>query len=156
MNFWSVTMVRLWITVLSALGFCAVKAHAWQSDNGGGTFTNPPLYADYPDPDIIRVGGDFYFATTTFVNSPGLTILHSLDLVNWEIVSHVILRLEGRGQYDLKNGGDYRRGVFAPSLRFFQWHVLRCHDAGESKHPCLLFQRHSRAVVISRVGSASV
>jgi beta-xylosidase len=44
---------------------------AWQSDNGDGTFTNPPLYADYPDPDIIRVGQDFYFATTTFVNSPG-------------------------------------------------------------------------------------
>lgn len=104
--------------VLCTLGFCLSGAHAWQADNGDGTFTNPPLYADYPDPDIIRVGEDFYFATTTFVNSPGLTILHSLDLVNWEIVSHVFPRLDGREQYDLKNGGDYRRGVFAPSLRF--------------------------------------
>jgi beta-xylosidase len=104
--------------VLGALAFCGVSAQAWQSDNGDGTFTNPPLYADYPDPDIIRVGGDFYFATTTFVNSPGLTILHSQDLVNWEIVSHVIPRLEGREQYDLKNGTAYRAGIFAPSLRF--------------------------------------
>ena len=79
---------------------------------------NPPLYADYPDPDIIRVGEDFYFATTTFANSPGLTILHSQDLVNWEIVSHVVPRLEGREEYDLKNGGSYRKGVFAPSLRY--------------------------------------
>lgn len=92
-------------------------AQAWQSDNGDGTFTNPPLHADYPDPDIIRVGEDFYFATTTFANSPGLRILHSKDLVNWEIISHVVDRLEGREQYDLKNGNAYRSGVFAPSIR---------------------------------------
>lgn len=91
---------------------------AWRSDNGDGNFTNPPLYADYPDPDIIRVGEDFYFATTTFVNSPGLRILHSQDLINWEIVSHVIPRLDGREQYDMKNGTAYRSGVFAPSLRY--------------------------------------
>jgi beta-xylosidase len=95
-----------------------LNTRAWNSDNHDGTFTNPPLYADYPDPDIIRVGEDFFLATTTFVNSPGLTILHSRDLVNWEIVSHVIPRLDGRPQYDLKDGSAYRSGVFAPSLRF--------------------------------------
>ncbi len=107
--------------ILLTLGLCVagvVSAPAWQSDNGDGTFTNPPLYADYPDPDIIRVGEDYYFATTTFANSPGLTILHSLDLVNWEIVSHVVPRLDGREQYDLKNGSAYRAGIFAPSLRY--------------------------------------
>jgi beta-xylosidase len=77
-----------------------------------------PCYADYPDPDIIRVGDDFYFATTTFVNTPGLTILHSQDLVNWEIVSHVVPRLDGRTQYDLKDGNAYRAGLFASSLRY--------------------------------------
>ena len=106
--------VTLW-----ALGLCVASgfsALAWHFDNGDGTFTNPMLYADYPDPDIIRVGDDFYSATTTFVNVPGLTLLHSQDLVNWEIVSHVILRLEGHPQYDLKGGSTYRAGVFAPSL----------------------------------------
>ena len=79
--------VALW-----ALGLCLAggfSALAWQSDNGDGTFTNSVLYTDYPDPDIIRGGDDFYFATTTFVNVPDPTILHSQDLVNWEIVSHV-------------------------------------------------------------------
>lgn len=112
-----------WSLIASAamLTFCLSSAsvYGWQSDNGDGTFTNPPLYADFPDPDIIRVGKDFYFATTTFVNVPGLTILHSQDLVNWQYVSHVIERLEGREQYDLKNGSAYRSGVFAPSLRYY-------------------------------------
>jgi beta-xylosidase len=107
------------MVAMLALFFPGVlHTRAWVSDNGDGTFTNPPLYADYPDPDIIRVGNDFYFATTTFVNSPGLTILHSRDLVNWELVAHVIPRLDGRPQYDLKDGGAYRAGIFAPSLRY--------------------------------------
>src|SRR6516225_11427136 len=93
------------VAVPCVLGLRVPSALAWQSDNGDGTFTNPPLYADFPDPDIIRVGDDFYFVTTTFVNSPGITILHSKDLVNWEYVSHVIPRLDGNEQYDLKNGG---------------------------------------------------
>lgn len=91
-----------WILFLStvSLVLCSVSlpTYGWQSDKGDGTFTNPPLYADFPDPDIIRVVNDFYFATTTFMNVPGLAILHSLDLVNWEYVSHVIGPLEGREQ----------------------------------------------------------
>lgn len=94
------------------------SAQAWQSDRGNGTYANPPLYADYPDPDIIRVGQDFYFITTTFANVPGLTIMTSRDLVNWRFVGHVIDRLEGLPQYDLKDGGAYRKGIFAPSLRY--------------------------------------
>ena len=95
-----------------------VQAQVWRSDSGQGTYHNPPLYADYPDPDIIRVGGVFYFASTTFVNAPGLTILRSSDLVNWDIAGHVMPRLLGNPKYDLSGGGDYRRGVFAPSLRY--------------------------------------
>lgn len=104
--------------ILLLLGGFPGALKAWQSDQGDGTFLNPPLYADYPDPDIIRVGDDFYFATTTFANSPGLRILHSRDLVNWEIVGHVIPRLDGRKEYDLDDGAAYRSGIFAPSLRY--------------------------------------
>jgi beta-xylosidase len=53
-------------------------------DNGDGTFNNPVLPADYRDPDVIRVGSDYYMITSTFWMSPGITILHSNDLVNWE------------------------------------------------------------------------
>ena len=63
-------------------------AFAWQSDNGNGTFNNPVMYADYPDPSMIRVGNYFYLATSTFVNVPGLVISRSEDMVNWEIVGH--------------------------------------------------------------------
>ncbi|MFG6413336.1 glycoside hydrolase 43 family protein [Roseateles sp. DC23W] len=113
------TATRL-AAALCAAGLCLASppAPAWQSDNGDGSYTNPPLNADYPDPDIIRVGEDFYFATTTFANSPGLRILHSRDLVNWRIAGHVLPRLEGGPAFDLKGGSVYRRGVFAPSLRF--------------------------------------
>jgi beta-xylosidase len=103
----------LWLALPASPGMASMDAAT------SSLFTNPPLYADYPDPDIIRVGEDFYFATTTFVNSPGLTILHSLDLVNWEIVSHAIPRLDGREQYDMVNGTAYRSGIFAPSLRYY-------------------------------------
>ncbi len=92
-------------------------AQVWRSDQGDGSFRNPVLFADYPDPDIIRVGRDYYFATTTFANVPGITILHSRDLVNWTIASHLVDRLDGRPQYDLEGGNAYRKGLYASSLR---------------------------------------
>lgn len=87
-------------------------------DQGDGTYLNPPLYADYPDPDIIRVGDDFYLVSSTFVNSPGLRVLHSQDLVNWEFVSQVVSELDGGDNYYLKGGTAYRQGVWAPSIRY--------------------------------------
>ncbi|MDQ8184331.1 family 43 glycosylhydrolase [Pelagicoccus sp. SDUM812002] len=90
---------------------------AWQSDNGDGTFTNPVLYADYPDPDIIRAGDDFYMVSTTFVDSPGIRILRSQDLVNWEIADHVALEVDGGSSYNLDGGEAYRGGFWACSLR---------------------------------------
>ncbi|HTY85857.1 MAG TPA: glycoside hydrolase 43 family protein, partial [Candidatus Acidoferrum sp.] len=83
-------------------------------------YVNPPLYADYPDPDIIRVGNDFYFSTTTFIDVPGLTILHSQDLVHWEIVTHLVPQLTGSPNYNITNGvQNYGNGVFASSLRYY-------------------------------------
>ena len=64
---WKLFLLRAVLVVCLSVS----SAYGWQSDNGDGTFTNPPLYADFPDPDIIRVGSDFYFATTTFANVPG-------------------------------------------------------------------------------------
>jgi beta-xylosidase len=84
------------------------------------SYVNPPIYADYPDPDIIRVGNDFYFSTTTFIDVPGLTILHSRDLVHWEIVTRLIPQLTGSANYNITNGVQaYGNGVFASSLRYY-------------------------------------
>jgi beta-xylosidase len=88
--------------------------------NAGTYYVNPPIYADYPDPDIIRVGSDFYFSTTTFIDVPGLTILHSQDLVHWEIGTHLVPQLTGSQNYNITNGvQNYRNGVFASSLRYY-------------------------------------
>lgn len=55
----------------------------WVADQGDGTYKNPVLYADYSDPDVCRVGNDFYLTSSSFGCLPGLQVLHSQDLVNW-------------------------------------------------------------------------
>ncbi len=88
------------------------------SDNGDGTFTNPVLWSDCPDPDLIRVGDDYYLVTTTMHLMPGAPIMHSKDLVNWETVSYVFDRLEETPNYDMEQGTVYGRGQWATSLRY--------------------------------------
>ncbi|MFZ5986644.1 MAG: family 43 glycosylhydrolase [Bacillota bacterium] len=95
-----------------------VFVYAWQSDNGDGTFNNPPLYADYPDPSMIRVGDYFYLATSTFAGVPGLVILKSEDMVNWEIAGHCISSFTGNNAYNLEGGTKYGNGCFAPSIAY--------------------------------------
>jgi beta-xylosidase len=106
------------IPILCLLVIGAALFAEWQSDNGDGTFKNPPMYADYPDPSMIRVGNDFYLASSTFVNSPGLVIMHSQDLVNWEIAGHCISSLPSGGAYDMIGGVKYGNGCFAPGLAY--------------------------------------
>ena len=89
------------------------------SDNGDGTFTNPILWLDAPDPDVIRVGDYFYMVNTTMHMMPGAAILRSRDLVNWEIVSYVYDSLNIKEDYSLQNGKTvYGRGQWATSLRY--------------------------------------
>jgi len=115
-------LLLLHCTTLAGMAALAVpaitSAQVWRGDRGDGTYANPPLNADYPDPDIIRVGKDFYFASTTFANAPGLTLLHSRDLVNWDILSRLLPRLDGARTFDMAAGGSYRHGIYAPSLRY--------------------------------------
>ena len=69
-------------------------AQSWTADNGNGTYTNPLFYDEFSDPDILRVGDDYYLAGTTMHSVPGLVILHSKDLVNWEKVSYCFDRFD--------------------------------------------------------------
>ena len=64
----------------------AQAAGSTSSDNGDGTFTNPVIYSDVPDLDVIRVEDNYYMVSTTMHLSPGMPIMKSKDLVNWEIV----------------------------------------------------------------------
>lgn len=87
-------------------------------DNRDGTFSNPVIWADVPDPDVIRVGDDFYMVSTTMHLVPGAPVMHSKDLVNWEVISYLYDRLDGKPAYDLKESTMYGRGQWATSLRY--------------------------------------
>ncbi len=81
-------------------------------------YKNPVLFADYSDPDVIRDGADFYLIASSFHFVPGLPVLHSRDLVHWEIAGHVLPRLNLGPAYDMSGGTRYGGGVWAPSVRF--------------------------------------
>ncbi len=94
-------------------------SEVWVSDNGDGTYTNPVIYADYSDPDVIRVGQDFYMVASSFNAVPGLPILHSRDLVNWRIVGHALPRVEPGEHFKTPR---HAQGVWAPSIREHDGH----------------------------------
>lgn len=82
------------------------------------TFTNPVIWSDVPDPDVIRVGDTFYLVSTTMHLMPGAPVMQSKDLVNWEMASYVFDKLTDTPNYDLKDGTVYGRGQWATSLRY--------------------------------------
>lgn len=92
------------------------KSEVWCPDNGDGTYTNPVINADYSDPDVCvgTSGTDFYMTASSFQCIPGLPILHSRDLVNWQLIGHALERLEPAADFDFPAHG---RGVWAPSIR---------------------------------------
>jgi beta-xylosidase len=104
----------------SFVGFAQEKKYVskvWSPDNGNGTYTNPIIHADYSDPDVIRVGKDFYLIASSFENTPGLPILHSRDLVNWSIIGHALKRQVPIDHFSITRHGE---GVWAPSIRYHQ------------------------------------
>ena len=91
-----------------------VVAFPWTPDQGDGTYRNPITYADYSDPDVVRVGDDFYLVASSFNCTPGLPILHSKDLVNWTIINHALKNLPHPRYAEVQPGC----GVWAPAIRF--------------------------------------
>lgn len=79
------------------------------------SYTNPVLFSDYSDPDVIRVGNDYWMTASSFTCFPGLQILHSTDLVNWEIVNAALPSMERGGEMDSPSHGN---GVWAPCIRY--------------------------------------
>ena len=87
----------------------------WVADNANGTYKNPVINADYSDPDAIRVGEDYYMVSSSFTHIPGLPLLHSKDLVNWELIGHA---LKKQPPYDVYEKVQHGAGVWAPSIRY--------------------------------------
>lgn len=93
------------------------RSEVWCPDNGDGTYTNPIINADYSDPDVCvgPSGTDFYLTASSFNCIPGLPILHSKDLVNWEIIGHALKEQKPKEVFDKAAHG---MGVWAPSIRY--------------------------------------
>lgn len=90
------------------------KSEVWVADKGDGTYVNPVLHADYSDPDVCAVDGHYYMTASSFNCTPGLPILHSEDLVNWEIINYAIKDVE---PFDFFSKPQHGKGVWAPSIR---------------------------------------
>jgi xylan 1,4-beta-xylosidase len=108
----------LWGLSMLGTGAPRARAQTWTADNGNGTFSNPLFQDEFSDPDIIRVGDDFYLTGTTMHAMPGLPVLHSKDLVNWEFLGYALDRLDLGPEYRLEGGEIYGQGIWAPSFRY--------------------------------------
>lgn len=142
-------MKRLLLAGALALATIGLQAQdkTWMADNGNGTFTNPLFYDEFSDPDILRVGDDYYLAGTTMHSVPGLVILHSKDLVNWENISYCFDRFTFKDEaFHLQNGKEiYGQGIWAPCIRYAngQFYVfsnvngkgLQCYTAKDIRGP---------------------
>ena len=102
----------LWTACLSLLLGCSTAPQTQVA-------INPLTYTDIPDPDIIRVGEDYYMVSTTMYFCPGAPIMHSRDLVHWEIVNYVYDVIEDDDIYNLRDGKNaYGKGQWATTLRY--------------------------------------
>ena len=103
--------------------FAVLSSNGKWGDQGNATFVNPILPGDFSDLDAIRVGDDFYAISSTMQYSPGMAILHSSDLVNWQIVGHVVSDLTALdpelGWSRMNRDG---RGIWAGSIRYHDGH----------------------------------
>lgn len=101
----------------------AYVSEVWSPDLGNGKYKNPVLYADYSDPDVCYANGYYYMVASSFNCTPGLPILRSEDMVNWEIVNHAIYKLPPYDHFDTPRLGC---GIWAPSIRYHNGNFYIC------------------------------
>ena len=145
-------VMKVLLICLFTFSSLTASAQSWTADNGNGTFTNPLFYDEFSDPDILRVGDDYYLAGTTMHTVPGLVILHSRDLVNWENISYCFDRFDfSDDAFSLKNHQEiYGQGIWAPAIRYAngQFYLfsningkgLQCYTAKDIRGP---WQHHN-------------
>ena len=103
----------IFMSVVTA--FPQYVSNVWVSDLGNGNYKNPVLYADYSDPDVCRVGNDYYMVASSFTHIPGLPVLHSNDMVNWTVIGYAIQQMIPEDRFSTMQHGN---GVWAPSIRY--------------------------------------
>lgn len=111
-------LLMLLLASTASMGVWAQKPYVsevWNSDLGNGMYKNPVINADYSDPDVVCVGDDYYMTASSFNCIPGLPILHSKDLVNWELIGHAVTKLQPENVFDKPSHGN---GVWAPCISY--------------------------------------
>ena len=124
---------KILLVVLAALGMAVSQAKSQEDTSKDGRIHNPMLWADVPDPDVIRVGDTFYLVSTTMHLMPGAPVMASKDLKNWETVGYIFDRLTDSPKYDLLEGTVYGRGQWATSLKYHKgrfYALLAPNEAG--------------------------
>ena len=126
-------------------------SEVWVADQGDGTYKNPILHSDYSDPDVTRAGDDYYMTASSFNAAPGLPILHSKDMVNWELINYALPKQVPVEHFNTPQHGN---GVWAPSIRYhnnefyiywgdpdFGIYMVKTDDpAGEWEQPVLVMK----------------
>ncbi|WP_418262160.1 glycoside hydrolase 43 family protein [Flavobacterium faecale] len=109
------TLFLFFVFCQGTIGQKQLKSSVWISDNADGTYINPVLHADYSDPDVIRVGDDYFMTASSFNCAPGLPILHSKDMINWDLVNYALPR---QTPLDVFAQPQHGNGVWAPCIRY--------------------------------------
>ena len=125
-------LIMLTLVLTSLTVAAQYRSQVWSPDRGNGTYTNPVINADYSDPDVCAApsGDEFYMTASSFQCTPGLPILHSRDLVNWEIINYALGNLyEGEGNEAIlahySSTPQHGNGVWAPSIRYHDgWYYI--------------------------------
>lgn len=115
MNFFKIIAFILFLISIQTIKGQENHSQVWVADNGDNTYKNPILYADYSDPDAIRVGDDYYMTASSFNCIPGLPILHSKDLVNWKLIGYALSKQK---PLEVFNKPQHGNGVWAPCIRY--------------------------------------
>ncbi len=114
----------------------------WTADNGNGTYSNPLFYEEFEDPDVIRVGDDYYLAGTTMHMNPAVQLMHSKDLVNWELAGYCMDRLDLGPAYPARRREHLRPGHLGALPPLSQRHVLCLLQRQRRGSPGLPLQVH--------------
>jgi len=108
---------RLLSIIILATASVQLNAQLWNPDLGNGKYKNPIIFADYSDPDVCRAGDDFYMTASSFNCAPCLPILHSKDMVNWELIGYALDEQVPIEHFEKPRHGE---GVWAPSIRYHE------------------------------------
>lgn len=134
-TFLSIALTAAAFTACTLTASAQTASETWNPNLPNGMYQNPIIDADYSDPDVCRVGNDYYMTSSSFQCFPGLQILHSTDLVNWELIGAALLddypvlpEYQGT-ELDWHRKAQHGNYVWAPSIRYHDgWFYIYCGD----------------------------